>query len=227
MLHESLSFTLRRVDKHDDLMKVCAVRAEAYGRKTPAYKELMATPDAVDMSPATTLFLCEDKRTGNPVGSMRIQASVAGQSGLEIEKYAELPPKVSMATRAEITRLSSIFGADPFVRLALWKAGYLVCVERSVGWLVMGVRKPSLLRAYEEMGARDIHEDRRGVALAYAGNLPHRIFVLDVADCPRFWQDNHHPLLEFMVGTIHVDIDVAEPSMGRETSVQVGLHIVQ
>jgi hypothetical protein len=226
MLEESLSFTLRPAVTHDDLMKACAVRAAAYGNRDPAYREAMAVPDAIDASPWTTVFLCEDKSTRRAVGTMRIQTGARGSGQVELEKYVQLPERIATASRAEITRLSAVLGADPFVRLALWKVGYQTCVEQGIRWLVMGVRKPALIRAYEKMGARDVFEDGHAVPLAYAKNLPHRVFALDVEDCPRYWESNDHPLLDFMTRTVHRDI-VSRPLVHRDATEQIGLHVLQ
>ena len=64
MRSESLSFTLRKVETHEDLLRACQVRAQAYGHKVPAYREQMATPDAIDASPWTSVFVCDDKASG-------------------------------------------------------------------------------------------------------------------------------------------------------------------
>lgn len=55
-------------------------------------------------------------------GFMRVQSTTRGGTKLEIEKCATPPPELELHGRAEITRLSSVIDADPFVRLALWKA---------------------------------------------------------------------------------------------------------
>jgi hypothetical protein len=226
MLEESLSFTLRPAETPDDLLRACSVRAEAYGNKVPEYRESMAQPDAVDAALNTTVYLAEDKASKRPIGSVRIQHRTPYSGELELEKYVDLPQRITSTSRGEITRLAAVIGADPFVRLALWKVGYLFCVEQRIRWLVMGVRKPALIRAYERMGARDVFEDARGVRLGYAGNLPHRVFGLDVKDCPRYWQSHEHPLLRFMTGTTHPDITISS-SVHRPTDVQVGLHVLQ
>jgi len=223
---ESLSFMLRPIDTYDDLLRACRVRAQAYGQKDPAYRESMARPDEVDASPWTTVFICEDKVTGDAVGTMRIQTTTRGMERLEIEKYVVAPPEMELYGRGEITRLAAPLGADPFVRLALWKAGYLFCMASQVRWLMMGVRKPSLIRAYEKMGATDIYDDRRAVPLAYAGNLPHRILALDIGACDQNWRQQNHPLLHFMVGTVHPDISVLR-SVNRHTPKQVRFQVVQ
>lgn len=208
MPRDSLSFTLRPVDTHADLLTACGVRAEAYGYRIPAYRESMAQPDAIDASPWTAVFLCEDKASGKAVGTMRIQSTTRGETALEIEKYVSAPPELLRHGRAEISRFSSVIGADPLVRLALWKAAYLYCMAIQARWLVIGVRKPALLRAYEQMGAKDIHADRRTVLLGHAGNLPHNVLALDIGSCEHDWRASDHPMLTFMVGTVHPDISV-------------------
>ena len=180
MIEEELSFTLRPVATHDDLLLACSVRAAAYGRKNPAYLSSMAVPDRIDASPWTAVFLCEDKLTGEPVGTTRVQASTRGHEPVEIERYVEFPQHMRAYGRAEISRLAAIHGADRFVRLALWKAAYLYSVAIQVRWLVLGVRKPGLIRAYERMGAVDVFEDGRFVPLGHGGNLPYRIFGLEI-----------------------------------------------
>jgi hypothetical protein len=105
---ESLTFTLRQAVSDDDVKLACRVRAEAYGRKVASYRDTMLTPDDVDLSPWTTIYLCEDKLTGEPVGTMRIQSTVDG-GDLEIES-TYVPIGSPAYGRAEISRLSAVFG---------------------------------------------------------------------------------------------------------------------
>jgi len=221
-----LSFTLRPVETHEDLLLACEVRAQAYGRKFPEYFESMSVPDAVDSSPWTAVFLCEDKITSEAVGTMRVQSTTRGNAKLEIEKYVQPTPALENFGRAEITRLSAVHGADPFVRLALWKAAYLYCMAIQARWLIIGVRKPSLLRAYQQMGATDIFEDGRTVRIAHGGNLPHRVLALDVGDCERKMRAGNTPLFHFLFGAVHQDISVM-PSVHRRVAERVRLHVVQ
>lgn len=220
---ESLTFSLRPAESEHDLKLACRVRAEAYGRKVPTYRETMLTPDDVDLSPWTTVYLCEDKLTGEPVGTMRIQSTADG-GALEIEKHVRIPAALESSGRAEISRLSAASGADPFVRLALWKAGYLHCMATRVRWLVLGVRKPGLMRAYEQMGAEDLTEP---ALLPHGGNLMYRILGLDVLSAESKWQEKNHPLLQFMVATTHPDIQM--PLMHRLAAVpeQLGVRVLQ
>jgi len=209
MTDESLSFTLRPAETHEDLLAACEVRAQAYGHHDPAFGSQLAAPDAIDSSPWTHVYLCEDKISGRVVGTMRAQATSLNGTQLQIDRYVELPAPYRGCARAEMTRLAAVRGADPFVRLALFKAAYLFCIEQGVGLLMIGARKPSLVRAYEQLGARDIHADGRLVQLGYAGDLPHRVLGLDVATVENDWRDSNHALLDFMTGTRHADIRVS------------------
>jgi hypothetical protein len=228
MRTELLSFTLRPAHTHEDLLRACKVRASAYGYKVPEYRQSMSRPDAIDSSPWTTVFICEDKLSGEPVGTMRVQTRDRNGGELEMERYVKLPPYLQQATCAEVTRLAAPVGSDPFVRLALWKAAYLFCSSQRISWIVMSVRKPALIRAYERMGSKDVFpEQPEGFLLPYVGNIPHRIFALDIDNFYGFWMDSKHPLLEFMTATRHDDITAVPVSMNRFRARDVGFRVVE
>ena len=197
-----LSFTVSRVRSHADLRRACAVRAEAYGRKDPGSVERLARPDAIDEHPRTTSYLCTDKASGRPIGTMRVQTATEANPSLEIEKAAELVALQGSA-RSEFSRLSAVPHADPLVCLALWKVGYLHCLSQGIRWIIMGARKPGLLRAYASLGAREVAPP---VALPYAGHHVHRVLGLDLLAAEADWPQRQHPLLAFMVDTLHPDL---------------------
>jgi hypothetical protein len=206
---DTLSFTVKLVENPADLDKVCKLRALGYGHHSPALREHMLLPDAIDLSPWTAVFLCEDKKTGTPVGTMRVQDNTRGGVQVEIEKYIALPSWISRGGgRCEMSRLVILPGADPLVKAALWKAGYLRCLSRQVQWLIVGARKPGLMKQYEYLGAIDMYEDQRWVPLGHGWNLPHRILVLNISEAEREWHEREHRLLRFMVETDHPDIKI-------------------
>jgi hypothetical protein len=214
MASQIFSFTLRPVENYADLLRCCALRAEAYGRLDSSFRETMAKPDEIDRQPCTMVFMCEDKVTKEVVGTMRVQATTHGNNQVAIEKYVETPAHIADFGRGEITRLASPQGADPFVRIALWKAGYLYCMATQVRWLMMAVRRAALLREYFKMGASDVFEDKRSIPLPYGGNLPHRVLALDLGACEQTWREMNHPLQPFMFTTVHPDLSIL-PSMNR------------
>jgi hypothetical protein len=205
---DSLSFVVREVETPEDMTKVCELRAMGYGRRAPALREPMAQPDVFDRSPGTSIFLCEDKASGAPIGTMRVIDNTSG-GALEIEEFVQVPDWMANNRRGEMTRLVVAGGADALVKAALWKAGYLRCLQTRVHWLIIGVRKPGLIKQYEYLGARDMFPDQRLVPVGRGWSLPHRIFVLDIQNAENDWYAGRHRLLRFMVETEHPDIHVS------------------
>ncbi len=180
----------------------CAPRA--YGHHLPHLQDALKRPDAIDTDPATAIFLCRDKATGVAVGTARVQTS--RRLELSIERCAETPARLRTQDRAEIARLSARRGADPLVKLALWKASYLFCQASQARWLVIGARSEALVRQYQRLGFTRRAWRRPHGALDYAGNVPHRILVLDIATAERTWYAGNNSLYAFMIETTHPDI---------------------
>lgn len=211
MATESLSFRLRVAHDHEDLQQACAVRRAGYGHHLPDLADGLLEPDLQDGDPSTVILLCHDKLTGQAIGTARIQVTTRGSGRLPIEQCVELPEAMRMQGRAEITRLSAVPGADPRVRLALWKAGYLYCLATQARWLLIGARSAALVRGYRRLGATDLHADGRAVPLSYAGGLPHHVLVFDVIGAERHWHASNHALYGFMFETLHPDLQLFNP----------------
>jgi hypothetical protein len=212
MSTQTLSFTLRTAVNHNDLQRACEVRSASYGHHLPDLTDAFAFPDATDLSPHTSVFICEDKATGAAIGTARVQTTTRGNSTLPIETCVTLPERMTQHGRAEITRMASVPGADPLVRLALWKAGYLYCLANQAKWLLIGARSVALARGYRRLGATDLHDDARMVPLAYTGNMPHYVLSFDVIAAERRWFECNHPLFGFMVDTVHPDLQLFAPA---------------
>ena len=208
MSQGKLGFVLELVSSTQDLLDACAVRAQAYGHHLPDMGIGLAEPDALDFDPGTTVFVCRDKRDGHAVGTMRIQSNAF--SPLLMESSLSLPAWLH-ASRAEITRLAVRVGADPLVRLGLWKASYLFCVANRVDWMIVGARNEALIRNYRRLGFIDALGHDELVPLAHTGGLMHRILAFDVVAAERAWAAARHPLYAFMVQTLHEDLKVDLP----------------
>jgi hypothetical protein len=209
MAADSLSFTLRRVEVPEDLAKVCEIRVRGYGHHSATIRDHMMLPDLIDKAPDTVIFLCEDKASGATVGTMRVQTNLRAGAQVEIEKYLNLPDWIQTGPRAEMSRLVILAGSDPLVKAALWKAGYMYCMASAVRWLVIGARKPGLIKQYQYLGAKDMYPDRPLIPLGHGWNLPHRILALNIASAEQDWYATNHRLLRFMVETEHPDISIA------------------
>lgn len=202
----SLDFQLYPVTDHDELLEACQVRAHAYGHHLPEFGRQLAAPDAIDHHPATTVFLCRDKASGQATGTMRIQTSTHGP--LMLEQSVALPAHLALLPRAEVTRLAVRVGSNPLTRLCLIKASYLFCMAHRVQVAVIGARKEALIRNYLRLGFTDVFAADELKPLAHTGGLLHRILHFDVAGGERAWARQRHALYGFMVGTRHVDLRV-------------------
>lgn len=200
----ALGFVLELVNSTSGLLDACTVRAQAYGRHLPDMGRRLSEPDELDFAPATTVFVCRDKADGRPVGTMRIQSSACGP--LLMEGSVSLPPWLRACSRAEVTRLAVAVGADPLVRLSLWKASYLFCMAHRIDWMVVGARNEALIRNYRRLGFVDLFGPDQLMPLAHTGGLPHRILAFDNASADRQWRQLKHPLYGFVVETEHAEL---------------------
>lgn len=206
MHKQTLSFQVRIARTRQDLMAACRVRAESYGHHLPQMHNVLIEPDLLDADEHTVVVLATDKASGRAIGTARFQTNEGGK--LLIEHSMSVPDDMRDDTRAEITRLSAVAGADPLVKLSLMKASYLYCVAKQVRWMVIGARSEALIRQYRRLGFEDLFADRRTFPLLHAGRLEHRVLAFNVTTAERTWRENRNPLYTFIFDTAHRDIDL-------------------
>jgi hypothetical protein len=210
----NLGFTVRVAVLESDLMAACAVRSAAYGRHLPQLARAFAKPDDLDRRPDVRVLIAWSKETGAAIGTARITTN--SYEPLAIQSSIELPPAMRGASLAEITRLAIQPGiADPSLKLALFKASYISALTLQIRWLVIGARSPALIRDYSRLGFCDVSPGGMATPLAHAGGLEHRILAFDVLGAERTWYGVQHPLYEWMVGTLHTDIDLLPRPLWR------------
>ena len=223
MFTQSLSFVTRIVRTQEELRAACRVRAFSYGHHLPHLHATLMEPDLLDADEHTVVVLCVDKDTGAAVGTARFQTNAGGR--LLIEHSITVPEAIQGDTRAEITRLSAVPGADKLVKLALMKASYLFCVASQVRWMVIGARNEALIRQYKALGFADLFDDQRFVPLLHAGRLDHKVLSFNVTTAERTWREPRHRLYEFIFDTAHPDIQLftTQPALpkrpGRQAAV--------
>jgi hypothetical protein len=212
MSHCELGFVLELVSSTQDLLDACSVRAQAYGHHLPDMGSKLAEPDELDFAAGTSVFVCRDKADGRAMGTMRIQSNAFGP--LMMEGSFDLPPWLKGASRAEITRLAVRVGADPLIRLSLWKASYLFCMANCLEWMVVGARNEALIRNYRRLGFVDVFGQEDLMPLAHTGGLPHRIMAFENTSAERRWGEMRHPLYQFVFETVHADLEACSATQG-------------
>ncbi|MEO7337955.1 MAG: hypothetical protein ABIV63_15380 [Caldimonas sp.] len=217
---QSLSFSIRIARTRNELQAACRVRAMSYGHHVPHLHETLMEPDLLDADEHTVVVLCVDKASGEAVGTARFQTNAGGP--LLIEHSVTVPDNMRKDTRAEITRLSAVAGADPLVKLCLMKASYLFCLATQVRWMVIGARSEALVRQYRRLGFTDLFGDGRFVPLLHAGRLDHQILSFNVTGAESRWRETGHPLYDFMIETSHPDIQLfsTRPALPRREPVR-------
>ena len=188
------------------MAKAVEVRYAAYKRHTAAFAEALAIAEPLDLSPASALLLAESKLDATALGSVRIQTNTL--EPLWLEQSVELPNWLRTRHLAEPTRLGVVHSAlGSLVKSALLKACFQFCTRTGVEWMVIGARAP-LDRKYDELLFDDVFPGRGYVPLRHAGDLPHRILMLEIESARRRWAAARHPMFEFMFESEHEEIDL-------------------
>ncbi len=218
MHKQSLSFSVRIARTRNDVQAACRVRATSYGHHVPQLGEALLEPDLLDADQNTVSVLCVDKATGSAVGTARFQTNAGGM--LLIEHSVSLPGDMKDDSRAEITRLSAVPGADPLVKISLMKASYLFCLATQVRWMVICSRKEALTRQYRRLGFTNLFDDGRWIPMSHVGRIDHQVLNLNVTAVERTWREERNGLYDFFFNTVHPDIQLfstepALPARGR------------
>ena len=214
---QSLSFHVRIARTPHELQAACRVRALSYGHHLPHLHAALLEPDLLDSDANTVVVLAVDKRSGEAVGTARFQTNAGGP--LLIEHSMSLPDELRSDTRAEITRLSAVAGADPLVKLALMKSSYLFCMATQVRWMVICARSEALMRQYRRLGFQELFDDGRMLPMLHVGRLDHHVLSFNVTGAESRWRETKHPLYDFMIETAHPDIQLfsTEPALPART----------
>ena len=205
---QRLPFTVRLVRTEEELAKAVAVRHAAYARHLPDFAEHLKQPELSDFSSDAVVLLAESRLDGSPLGTMRIQTNL--NDGLPLEQSVHLPEWLSRRRLAEAVRLGVKDGVTGhLVKTVLFKAFYLYCMQSQVEWMVIAGRPP-IDRQYKRLLFSDVFPELGCVPLKHAGNLPHRVMSLKVADVQPLWRASQHPLYDFFFHTRHPDIEIAQ-----------------
>ena len=202
---ERLPFSVRVVSSNEALKKAVAIRQAAYARHMPEFAAKLSSPEPNDHEQGSLVLLAESRMDGSPLGPMRIQTNRYKE--IAIERSAELPTWLKGRSLAEATRLGiAQGGSGRVVKMALCKAFYLYCLTENIDWMVIAARPP-LDRPDQAALFQDVYPGQL-IPLRHANNIPHRVLAFEVETAADRWSETAHPLLKFMVQTLHPDIDL-------------------
>ncbi len=206
---ELLPFVIRPAVAEGDLRKAADIRHRAYARHVPEFAASLLEPEPEDYDDGSLVLLAEAKLDGSPVGTMRIQTNSGNP--LKLEQSLRLPGWLAGTSLAEATRLGVEQNAiGRIVRIALYKAYFLYCIEAAIEWMVITARKPAD-RLYEALLFQDVLPGGTLVPMHHVGNMPHRVMAFSVPDAHSNWVAAQHPLYAYVFQTVHPDIRLPEP----------------
>jgi hypothetical protein len=87
--------------------------------------------------------------------------------------------------------------------------------------MVITARAP-LDRQYAALLFKDVFGEREYIPMRHVGNIPHRVLAFEVGTAWARWSAQSHPLLNFMCGIHHPDIDISEDSL--VINKEIGFH---
>jgi len=204
---EELPIRVRVVRTENQLQKAIKVRADAYGRHTPAFADSLRSVEDDDKSSGSLVFLCESKVTGDAVGTLRIHTNFEAPTYLE--RNLPLPKFLRSTGIAYVTRLAVANGTNgTFVKLAMFKALHRYCFATQISWILAVAREP-VDRDLTRLGFKDIlgpgEKLRRPQDF---GEVDVRPLYFSVLQAEHNWRMAKHPLYGFMALKTHPDIEV-------------------
>ncbi len=166
----------------------------------------MRVPEADDRFPDVLLLIAERKIDRRVLGSMRLQPNLSRP--LRIESVTELPQPYQGQRLIEFMRLGVENGlSGRMVMAALAKASFEICHAAGFAYII-AVGRRSTSEIYRTMRFDDVLDGER-VRVPHAGNLPHSIYSLPVAEADQRWRRaTDHGLYGFMARTEHPDIRI-------------------
>jgi len=193
--------TIRIARTAADIEKALHVRWLGY-RKYASF----AKPELEDLDRGAncTILLAEDD-TGKPIGTIRILDRRHGP--IELEKFLDVDSLLPGSKRsiAEATRLSVPHTPSARrLKLLFWKAYYLLCVQRSIDYMLVSVRPGAA-----QVCNRLLFSKADGGTYSHAvlSDLPHESFWLHVPTALHRFESHKHPLLPFFAQTEHPEIN--------------------
>lgn len=207
---ERLPFTVKIAQTEAEMEKAVQIRQAAYARHVPEIAEMLKEPEAFDLNSGSVVLLAESKLDGSALGSMRIQTN--RYEKLKLESSVVLPDWLQGQILAEAARLGVVGNRmGRIVKVLLFKAFYLYCINKGIDWMVITARSP-VDRDYESLLFKDVFPERGYIPMVHDADIPHRVMVLNVPSVEPSWNEHQHSLYDLFFKTYHPDLDLSEKS---------------
>lgn len=207
-----LPFTVSIVRTEEQLRRAVEIRSHSYGKHHPEVAEQLSSAEPADRARFSLVLLAESKKTGKPLGTLRIETNAT--ESLPIEEL--LPPSYEGRGRtiAHVTRLAVAGGAEAsLVKITLFKALHRYCLACQIDWIVV-TALPPMDKQYTRLGFINIYEEETLIPISWSADIPMKLMGLEVISCERVWRRSQHPLYQFMFVDYCPDIQIFKSVSG-------------
>lgn len=204
--NEDLPFRVRIANLQDDLNRILALRAQAYGRHLPEMAKRLEQAEPDDLRDDALLLVAQCKESDQLLGSVRLLTNV--ERPLCIEHEVQLPAHFHRSHLLEARRMTVLNAPKARMAMpALNKAIYEICHYCGIDIVLITARRP-VDRLYRAMQFKDALQGAR-IPLPDVNNVPHIVLYREIESAENaVLAAAQWPFYDFMAKTRHPDIHI-------------------
>ncbi len=199
-------YSVRIVRTPDQLQAAVDVRYQAYSEKLQALASKVSQPGELDFKHGPVVLLAENRLTGAPVGTLRLNT---GATILEMLADIDLPDTIVRERVAFVSRMAVIGMVQErqLVRNLMQKAVFQLCIAKQLNRMLLLAVEPRE-RLFYRCGFSDVFVDGQARHPAFLDRFPVKALYADTYSMERLWKEEGHPLYDFLFRTFHPEIEV-------------------
>lgn len=195
---------VRIVRTEQQLSKARSIRTLRY--RSAELGAEVEQPDAMDYAPNAAVLLTEDRITGLPLATIRIDTG-RGEHFYPSDNF-DLPTRVKRNASAYLTRLASVPGTTGAraTRLTL-KAAYRFCIATEMQWMIAFALPPSD-RHYKTLGFHTLPEMPDPLPWPSHPERVGTLMVCNLFEVETRWRQEGHRNYSFFFGEHSPEIEI-------------------
>ena len=202
----NLSFRVAIARSSESLERASANRIAAYERHGFKIKDWTSFKSESVGSQSFVSLVAEDKLTGMPIASARLQVST--QHELSFLKELEISEKLNGLPLLCISRFSaSSSKVGQEAKMILMKAIYLYAVAKQVKQVFIFVDTPRA-RLYSSFGFKPVFKDDPVLTLSYNNEVPLRLLYISVVNLQSNVRNSSSRIYDCFFRLFHPDIEI-------------------
>lgn len=198
-------FRIRIARTEEQLRQVARLRYQSYARTIPVLKSAVSKPDESDYSPRAVVLLAEDRRTGTPLATVRIES--ADSDYYLPRDLIGLPEGVNPEATTYYSRLSACNGKfGHAAKLSVVKAAVRYSLAVGKPWVVAAA-PPDRTRNYRLLGLRPL-SDKPAVRMPGQPDIELILLGVNLFDLERESRKRDSGFLKFLFEPDAPEIEV-------------------